>query len=149
MARSGVCRKKQVIINVEGSRIALTHGDCLKPSWSYKLYYFFIRLQLIKFITFFLPGRLLDSICLGISNYSRNRKGNKNCPKSIVSHYANKWLETLNCDHGIFGHFHIALNEKERTTMVELFVFHLGINLQLWFLTGKLLFLKLFRTMSY
>ena len=106
--------KKQVIINVEGSRIALTHGDCLKPSWSYKLYYFFIRLQLIKFITFFLPGRLFDSICLRISNYSRARKGNKNCPKSIVSHYANKWLETLNCDHGIFGHFHIALNEKRK-----------------------------------
>ena len=87
--------------------MSLSHGDRLGAPWHYHIYLAITRSFWFRFAGLMVPQACLDKLCLSISRRSRARSSEVKVPHKKILQNIERWLDLLNTDHGIVGHFHI------------------------------------------
>ena len=99
--------KTKIITLKHGAKIALSHGDTLNAPLHYYFYLFIARSKLIHLLIRLMPSKYLDIFTQKFSRYSRKKNKQHKLALEPLILAANRWLNKLNCCHGVFGHYHI------------------------------------------
>ena len=111
----GVCfitSKDYILPFSKNTHIAFSHGDLLSSPWHYHYYIRFLRSPFVMFLVSLIPGKLLDSLSLYFSSFSRDSQKNRVFPKERILAAINSWVDTLDCQHAVVGHFHYPFDEQ-------------------------------------
>lgn len=109
----------QQLIDWDGKKLLLSHGDLLNPSKNYQRLRSFWRSGLIRFLSKIVHPDLVWTFAIWLSNKSRKNK-NGNCrwdPSPLLHKYAESELAKL-ADTIVCGHFHQPLIKEYQGTEI-------------------------------
>lgn len=100
--------KKDYILSLnEGTTIGFSHGDRIGSPWHYKIYLAITRSYWFRCAGLLCPQSFLDKLCLAISKRSRLNSSGKKIPHQKILSHMELWLDQINAEHGVVGHFHV------------------------------------------
>ena len=100
--------KDSIILSTQQGSIYCAHGDHLHPSKSYHLLRKVLRSSALYQIIRWVPGWLLDQICLQVSSLSRHRNKDREArlPHLQILKIANQSAQEVQCNTAVLGHYH-------------------------------------------
>lgn len=105
-----VSKQTELISLAEDIKIALCHGDTINAPRNYIFYMSIVRSNIFQTLTSFIPGFIVDKICLKLSEVSRKKI--KKLDKRQLLSKARDWLKINHCSFGFIGHYHIDLSHE-------------------------------------
>jgi len=98
------------------TKILLAHGDHLIAKKLYKIFKFITKSFPFYLLASFVPGSVIDKICLCLSKRSKDSRYKKEQQDflPVLLQEANFWLDGKDTHHGVFGHFHKQILEKRK-----------------------------------
>jgi UDP-2,3-diacylglucosamine hydrolase len=99
----------------DGTKIRIAHGDLIKQDPWYQLFRGLVKSHFAKWCAKRIPGRWLNAYGLRHATVSRAADGYRKLDHQKILSAANVWLGRSDCQHGIFGHFHVPYGEPRLT----------------------------------
>ncbi len=107
-------------VDIDGSKVLLTHGDMLTPSRYYRFYNYFVRTRIVKWIvTYGIRMPLAEYLSVGYSRMSRGRHIGNEIKLEVLDKKVQKYMSDKSADLLVFGHFHRYLTEFDKTIVSD------------------------------
>ena len=106
-----ICAAESTQLEIDGTTIAVRHGDLLRAPPSYKIFRTVLKSEIVRATAAAMPARLFESFALSHAKHSRARDVYRTLDLESLMRAAAGWLDGAGAKYGIFGHFHVPYAE--------------------------------------